>query len=328
MSLEKYLYLNGNYVVRVVGNYRLQKRCLRVDEELISSFPDSIDLKITNKCSWGCPYCHESSSKDGKSFNLRRTIEILSQLPQYPIEIAVGGGNILDAPNAAELFKWLNNRGNRTRATVNIKDILNRRAECEALFPHLGAIGVSMDRMIDKKYLIKDWDGEYTLRNTIRGTDDPFGRDYPDVVIHIIAGVFPYSELEELFDIAKCPILVLGYKQWGRAKGTNLPESLENFKDTLYKIIKKKRGENFSSFTGGRTIGFDNLALEQLDIKNLLSEAEWEKLYMGNEGSHSMYVDAVKGEFARTSRSEKRVSWNDTGLIDFFNSLRNDRSDY
>ena len=72
------------------------------------------------------------------------------------------------------------------------------------------------------------------------------------------------------------------------------------------------------------TIGFDNLAIEQLRIKEFLPEDEWENLYMGDEGQHSMYIDAVRGEFARTSRSEERTSWDDVGLIDFFNSLKND----
>ena len=328
MNLEKYLYLNGNYVVKVIGNYRLQKRCLRIGEDLVSAFPDSIDLKITNKCSWGCPFCHESSVKDGESFNLKETMEILSQLPKYPIEIAIGGGNVLDAPKVIDLMKWLDERGNRVRATVNIKDILSRRSDCQKIFPHVGALGVSMDKMIDRKYVLKNWDGEYSLLNTIGGVEDLFYPELPNIVIHIIAGVFPYNELEELFEIANCPILVLGYKQWGRAKNTKLPDSLDKFKTTLHNIIIERRNENFSSFASGKTIGFDNLALEQLDIKSLLSDNEYEKLYMGDEGSHSMYIDAVKGEYARTSRSDKRISWNNVGLIEFFNSLQNDNSDY
>ena len=67
--LTDYMYLNGNYVVHWKGHVQ-EKRALRVGEELISEFPDSIDLKITNKCPWACPYCHESSTPNGKSFDL------------------------------------------------------------------------------------------------------------------------------------------------------------------------------------------------------------------------------------------------------------------
>ena len=43
---------------------------------------------------------------------------------------------------------------------------------------------------------------------------------------------------------------------------------------------------------------------------------------MGNEGSCSMYIDAVEGKFARTSRDSNRVDWDSINLIDFFKSLR------
>ena len=325
MSSERSLYLNGNYVVRVIGNYRLIKRGLRVGEEFVSSFPDSIDLKITDKCSWGCPYCHESSTKDGKSFDLEKTKEILSQLPEEPIEIAIGGGDVLDAPDVLKLIEWLEERGNRTRATVNIKDVFNRRRDFNRLLNKVGAVGVSLDKLPPHNKILKNWDNSESLVCTILGAEEGnlvFARNSTNVVLHIIAGVFPYTELERLFDIASCPILILGYKQWGRAKDTALPKDLDKFKDTLFDIITKERNKDYESFISGRTVGFDNLALEQLDVKNHISENEWENLYMGDEGSHSMYIDAVKGEYAMTSRSAERVSWESIGLIDYFNSLK------
>ena len=142
-------------------------------------------------------------------------------------------------------------------------------------------------------------------------------------VAHIIAGVFPYKDLEKLFNASyTVPVLILGYKQWGRAKDTALPKDLEKFKETLWELIIKIKNEAYDHFVCGRTIGFDNLALEQLDIKSLLSEDEWERIYMGQEGGHSMYIDAVKGEYAMTSRSEERVSWDSIGLLDYFKGLR------
>jgi hypothetical protein len=143
-------------------------------------------------------------------------------------------------------------------------------------------------------------------------------------VVHIIAGVFPVEQLEKLFEISEYPILVLGYKQWGRAKDSIPTDSIQRFKEKLISIINKARTENYESYIGARVVGFDNLALEQLGIKDYLPKDEWERLYMGNEGEHSMYIDAVKGEFARTSRSEERTDLNSIGLIDFFNSLKDD----
>lgn len=63
-------YINGNYFVTLDNEGTKTYRALRKREDFISEFPDSIDLKITNKCSIGCSFCHESSIKTGKSFNL------------------------------------------------------------------------------------------------------------------------------------------------------------------------------------------------------------------------------------------------------------------
>ena len=319
MSSEKFTYLNGNYVVRWRG-LNLQKRCLRLGEDFMPDFPDSIDLKITNKCSWGCPYCHESSTKDGESFDYDKTTKILSQLPELPIEIAIGGGDVLDAPDFKKLVKWLNDRGNKTRATVNIKDVLKRREAFEDSLKNVEAVGISLDSL--PKFIKSCWKDQDSLLCTINGKPDLFVQERA-YVAHIIAGVFPYKDLERLFNASySVPVLILGYKQWGRAKDTALPKDLEKFKETLWELIIKMKNESYDRFVCGRTIGFDNLALEQLDIKSLLSEDEWERIYMGQEGGHSMYIDAVKGEYAMTSRSEERVSWDSIGLLDYFKGLR------
>ena len=318
------MYLNGNYVVHWRGHVQ-EKRALRVGEELISEFPDSIDLKITNKCPWACPYCHESSIPNGKSFDLEKTKAILSQLPEVPIEIAIGGGDVLDAPKVSELIKWLNDRGNKTRATINIKDILKRRDELKRI-SEVEAIGISMDNLdINLK---SDILGNPSLAVTLWNTDENDSgifheHPFDGCVIHIIAGVFPYNKLEELFNISPYPILILGYKHFGRSKDFEFPTwSVNKFRDTLLSIIDKIKNRDYSRYIGSRTVGFDNLAMEQLGIKDVIPDREWDRIYMGDEGTHSMYVDAVKGEFAMTSRSENRVSWDSVGLIDYFKSLK------
>jgi MoaA/NifB/PqqE/SkfB family radical SAM enzyme len=128
LGLETYKYINGNYLVHYNPYSRkLSKRGFRRGEELKASFPDSLDLKITNKCVWGCPWCHESSTKDGNSFSLERTKEVLSQLPRVPIEVAIGGGNVLDIPHETlELVDWMKDYGFLPRITINYKDIQSR----------------------------------------------------------------------------------------------------------------------------------------------------------------------------------------------------------
>ena len=75
------------------------------------------------------------------------------------------------------------------------------------------------------------------------------------------------------------------------------------------------------------TLSFDNLALEQLDLKSAFLKKDWDRFYLGDEFTHSMYLDAVNGEYAPTSRSPKseRVSWDGLDIITYFknNHVRN-----
>ena len=52
---------------------------------------ESIDVKISNYCDLGCPFCHEESTTSGKHADLERLKLILEELPAG-IELAIGGG--------------------------------------------------------------------------------------------------------------------------------------------------------------------------------------------------------------------------------------------
>lgn len=332
-----YRYINGNYLV-TYHTYRtlLIKEALRTGEELISNFPDSIDLKITNKCSTGCPFCHENSSPLGKTFDFERTISILEQLPALPIEIAIGGGNILDVVSEAnQLVNWLISRGHRVRATVNYKDIQNLNEEQRVFLNKFEGLGISINSLDDEllsvisstpspKWLTTDREGLPShIRNLLKPKDTTYFSDQR-VVLHVISGIISLKDLSLLLDNGGLPILLLGYKQWGRAKETQLPNSIKDLESWIKQFIFKSRYKLFGedSFQYRAVISFDNLALEQLHIKDALLEDEWSKLYMGEEGQHSMYIDAVKEEYAQNSISSERISWNEVGLLEFFKSLQ------
>lgn len=306
---NEYSYINGNYYVTLNSLSGTKTyRALRRGEELVSKFPDSIDLKITNKCSIGCPFCHESSVSGGKSFDLQKTINILSQLPKVGIELAIGGGDVTEdsvIDDCASLCKWADKEGFIPRLTINSKslDTEEKRKKFYDKLDMVKAIGVSIDRFDEN--LIKTLEDEYTTY-------------FKTKIYHIIAGMFPPEDLQELIMSGR-QILILGYKNWGRALGNPSKYDLFEWGKTLKRIMYTKRN-NLS------TIGFDNLAIEQLGVRDCMTEAEWKKTYMGDEFTHTMYVDAVSEVFAPTSRDSFRVSWSDMGILDFFNTYKNDKT--
>ena len=62
--------------------------------------------------------------------------------------------------------------------------------------------------------------------------------------------------------------------------------------------MKEHLWEYVSKFA---VVSFDNLAIEQLDIKNHLSEEEWNQFFMGDDSEFTYYIDMVNRQFAKSS---------------------------
>ena len=336
-GLDRGTYINGNYIVINSHNgFTKTKRTLRVGEEFHAEFPDSIDLKITSACGIGCPYCHESSTPGGKSFDLFKTQAVLSTLPQVGIEIAIGGGDIMEIPRETViLIKWLEERGFYTRVTVNWKSLEkysgDLREACNNYYSkkkyenknldvsnlvdnelrymilhEVGAIGISIDKYQEIE------------SNTTLDTLSFIYTSKP--VYHIIAGEFPIEDLRKVWSHNSIydRVLILGYKDFGRAKGRKPKESLEDWSAELKRLMYETRQYNLEA----PTVGFDNLAIEQLSIKDAMTEEEWNSKYFGDEFTCSMYIDAVEEKFGSTSRSPiiERETWVDNGnsVMEYF----------
>ena len=53
-------------------------------------------------------------------------------------------------------------------------------------------------------------------------------------------------------------------------------------------------------------VSFDNLAIEQLDVKRLMTDEEWEEFFMGQDGGYTFYLDLVEGNFGKNSLATDR----------------------
>ena len=70
---------------------------------------------------------------------------------------------------------------------------------------------------------------------------------------------------------------------------------------------------------------FDNLAIAQLRVRDLLSDEKWNKFYMGDDGDYTFYIDLVKGEFAQNSVMNERHPLM-RNIDDMFNRIRDKES--
>jgi hypothetical protein len=212
------------------------------------------------------------------------------------VELAIGGGNPLSHPDLEGYLGELQIRGIIANITVNQIHVK----------PHFDQI-----KNLIEKDLIKGLGISINSRNfeeikELRKITD-------NMVFHVIAGVNAVEVIDDLMSLdGPCKVLVLGYKQFGRG--------VAFFSDSVKKNLR--RWEMFLyPYFGKCLISFDNLAIEQLRIKRFLSEDKWSEFFMGEDGEHTMYIDAVEQNFAKTSRTAERKSFAETNLIEFFQSL-------
>jgi MoaA/NifB/PqqE/SkfB family radical SAM enzyme len=296
-----YKYKNGNVDVSIDTNNGTKVRTWEGDfskQEL--EFPESLDVKITNYCDLNCPYCHENSSKEGKHADLDKLFEKISVLPKG-IELALGGGNPLSHPKLPGFLKTCKKEGYICSITVN-QDHLNsnqyfymlRSMSVEGL---VKGIGIS-------------YNPKLRLNNLIA-----LQKYSPNVVMHAICGVHKVEDLKKLESLSYLKLLVLGYKEFGRGveykKSHDVDANTEDWYRELSKLVSEGKIH---------PISFDNLALSQLDVKRLVTDELYSKLYQGDDFTISMYIDAVEGKYAPTSRSSEseRLDWDNLDLLTYF----------
>ena len=283
-------YVNGDYTVTIYGDgTKIRENdldCLTPDK------PESIDLKITNRCDMNCPMCHEDSTPDGADADLSN-LAFLDTLSPYT-EIAIGGGNPLEHPYLVWFLQELKRKNLIANITVNQRHFIRDQSLIRYLVDNDLIHGVGVSVMKPDEDLIC------------------LLRTYPNAVVHVINGMIDPAILKPMCD-KKLKLLILGYKNFRRGKAYH-SQTVENLKYRMYfklpKIIK-----HFA------VTSFDNLAVSQLEVRRLMSNKRWDEFYMGDDGQYTMYIDAVKREFAKSSVSPERHPLTDD-IKFMFNCIR------
>lgn len=271
-------YKNGNYKVSLFDDgTKIRENDL---DNLTPSFPENIDLKITDYCDRGCPFCHENSTVKGLHGDILNQ-DFIKTLSPYT-ELALGGGNPLDHPDLVEFLHELKDRNIIANITVNQKHFMDSQEFISFLVNEklVHGLGVSVTEVTD----------ELVQKLT----------EYKNLVIHVIYGVIKPEELTKLYGLG-LKLLILGYKIFRRG------ETWLNRHDSEFEVNSSWVYENLPNITKEFMVtSFDNLAIHQLNVKRLMSDEKWNTFYMGNDGQYTMYIDMVKREYAVSSTSTTR----------------------
>ena len=256
--------------------------------EPLPKYPESMDIKITNWCDAGCAYCHENSVPEGKHARGEDILEIVEGLPKG-VELAIGGGDPLMHPQIITILKEFKDRGLVSNITVNGLHVYRHAQFIKNLRKNNLIYGVGISHQ-SSSYL-----EEVADSNTI---------------IHFIVGVDQAQDARRIL-VQHNKILLLGYKNYGRG--------IKYLNEKVYSNVREWKYWVGTLLKKG-IICFDNLAIEQLNLKDILTKDIWDKCYMGDDGKFTMYADAVKNTFAASSTSP-RVPRGKLSALTFFQTL-------
>ena len=288
-------YSNGTYNVKIYDDGT--KIRTAPDDVFIPAFPESCDMTITERCNGGCSYCYVGCTPEGCHCSFEQYVELLDSVHPYT-EVAING-NDLTHPELEPFLEKMKQRKVIVNMTVNQRHFEENLNKIETFCASglIKGLGISLYRA-DERFV-----------DQVRG--------FPNAVIHVINGVLSDDDISVLGD-KELKLLILGYKNIGRGNEWFLNNKKRIvgrqlwLNDYLSELVKRFK-----------VVSFDNLALEQLDVKRLLTEQEWQEFYMGDDGNFTFFINLVGGYFARDSLSPIHYEIGKKRIDDMFKIIRN-----
>ncbi len=289
-------YKNGNFVTTILSDGTKIRETK--DDEFIPTFAENMDIKLTNKCDGGCAWCHEGSSINGKHGDILNE-KFIDTLHPYQ-EVAIGGGDATSHPDLIPFLQKLKEKKVIANITVNQIHFEKKHELIKKLVDEKLIYGLGVSLVNPTKHFIE------------------LIKQYPNAVIHVINGVLKPLDVKAL-ENNNLKMLILGYKHLRR--GNEYFEEEQNDIEVKQQWLYENLEDIIQKF---KVVSFDNLAIEQLNVKRLLTQEEWDEFYMGDDGKVTYYVDMVERKFAQSSTApfDKRYDLLDS-VDDMFHVITN-----
>ena len=244
--------------------------------------PELVDIKITDYCSFGCTFCYQGSTLKGKHASLASYKKLIDKLAELQVfEVAIGGGEPTEHPDFLEMLQYAAEK----KVVPNFTTRSTSWKHFKDIKDIVGGIGVSCDSLRDMQAKAKKF------------------KEIGRATYQFIAGVTPQEELEKISAHAAkewLSLSLVGFKRTGRA-GEPLPLDGDKLKKVLSEHI--------------RELSVDITFLQQYPMFDQIATCDTE------EGRHSMYVDLVTKEMAKSSYCPERAPLKLDGLNEYFLSI-------
>lgn len=269
-------YQNGNYTVTIDTRNGTKIRENDLDN-LTPAFAENCDVLISNKCDGNCPFCYEGCTPNGKHGDILSP-KFLDTLHPYT-ELAING-NDLSHPDLVPFMYKMKEKNIILNMTVN-------QMHFERCFD-------TIKDWIDKKLI-------YGLGISLCNPTYKFidmVKQIPNAVIHVINGIVSMPDLDTLAGNG-LKILILGYKNLRR--GASYYEHENKRVLALQEDLNRYLFPEIIARSWFDVVSFDNLAIEQLHVKEHMSKEEWDNFFMGIDSEFTFFIDMVDRTFSKNS---------------------------
>jgi MoaA/NifB/PqqE/SkfB family radical SAM enzyme len=288
-----------------------------------STYPELIDLHITDRCNKGCDFCYQNSTVNGLDANKEEITTILYALSQMNVfEVALGGGEPTLHPNFKEIIdyaNWHNIVPNfSTYSTLWLKD----KEIVDVVKEYVKGIGVSIHNSNDIK-IIEEIANVVNENCENKYVTSIYSQDKgPNIIAQHAFNTLPFEDFmkmyKELYE-KEIPVLLLGFKNTGRAN------------KSMFITYTKEQLDEFINYLKDNYIDSGSLSVDTLfasTYKWMLDKLEIEEnVYEINEGQFSCYIDAVNKKISASSFAKKRYDFEEIEKDDdgYFNYLDHER---
>jgi hypothetical protein len=247
--------------------------------------PELVDIKISDFCSFGCTFCYQASTLQGKHADLDDVKLIVDRLSKAGVfEVAIGGGEPLEYPHIIETFRLFKEAGIVPNFTTKFPGLV--RKHWHELEPLIGGFAYSAENAAQIRSAAK----------LFRNIPKRF------VNLHYVMGLGDREHFKEYLTAAAeagFRVTLLGYKTSGRGKDV-IPFPYDWWIEAVNELIAEGNCPSLS---------IDTPLADQYHGEMPVPTYSYHR----NEGAFSMYIDAVAMTMGASSfdKTEELIPFED-----------------
>lgn len=252
-----------------------------------SSFPQLVDLIISDQCYCNCNYCYRNCTPNGKIAPINTIYHYLESLYNLgTMEVALGGGDLLKYPyldDLLNLVKEFRKKNMIINTTIRVNTDNNEKPIQDYIIQKFMKTFNGVAFSIDKHYQLNAIKKYLNERSSIQ------------IIPELGAGYFHSAIIDEIKKSNLKTVTLLGFKQTGRG-------DYNEFKKIYERTINDNR-QKFNGWISLYTHCCINLNVDTQLIKNIpeikSSLKEW--MYTENEGTFTCCINAVNNTMMKSS---------------------------